>query len=56
MELESRQSELLEQFCLLAKSTRGRGTVELISQATAEPGLFAYEELLDVQQIKDVST
>lgn len=54
MELEARQVELLEQFCLLAKSTRGRGTAELVSQATAEPGLFAFGELLDVPQIKEL--
>eukprot|EP00271_Cylindrocystis_brebissonii_P018263 TRINITY_DN5099_c0_g1_i4.p1 TRINITY_DN5099_c0_g1~~TRINITY_DN5099_c0_g1_i4.p1 ORF type:complete len:268 (-),score=56.31 TRINITY_DN5099_c0_g1_i4:19-822(-) len=51
MDLESGQAELLEQFCLLAKSTRGRGTAELVSQAIGEPGLFAFGELLDLQQL-----
>eukprot|EP00897_Mesotaenium_endlicherianum_P000920 jgi/Mesen1/10829/ME000093S10347 len=56
MELEIRQVELLEQFCLLAKSTRGRGLAELISQATSEPNLFAFGELLDVPQIQELKT
>lgn len=54
MEVESRQIEVLEQFCLLAKSARGRGLVELISTATADPNLFAFGELLDCPQIKDL--
>ena len=54
MELEAKQIEVLEQFCLLAKSARGRGLVDLIARATADPNLFAFGELLDVAQIKEV--
>ena len=54
MELEAKQIEVLEQFCLLAKSARGRGLVDLIGRATADPNLFAFGELLDVAQIKEV--
>lgn len=46
----------LEGFCLLAKSARGRAAVQIIQEATAAPGLFAFGELLDmpnVQQLKN---
>eukprot|EP00475_Leptophrys_vorax_P000802 TRINITY_DN10438_c0_g1_i1.p1 TRINITY_DN10438_c0_g1~~TRINITY_DN10438_c0_g1_i1.p1 ORF type:complete len:264 (+),score=3.70 TRINITY_DN10438_c0_g1_i1:224-1015(+) len=55
MEVESRQMESLEQFCLLAKSARGRGLVELVTRATSDPNLFAFGELLDVPQIKELA-
>jgi len=46
----------LESFCLLAKNARGRAAVQIIHEATAAPGLFAFGELLDmpnVQQLKE---
>lgn len=54
MELEVHQVELLESFCLLAKSARGRSAAQLISQATSEPGLFAFGELLEAPHIKEL--
>jgi len=53
MEVESRQCDILEQFVLLAKSARGRGLVQLIETATADPNLFAFGELLDAPHIKE---
>eukprot|EP00850_Spirogloea_muscicola_P008649 SM000046S16430 [mRNA] locus=s46:625739:628352:- [translate_table: standard] len=56
MEFESRQAEVLEGFCLLARSARGRAAAQLVAQATAEPRLFAFGELLDqphVQELED---
>ena len=44
----------MQQYLLLAKSARGRALCDLISKATAEPGLFAFGELLDVPSIAEV--
>jgi COP9 signalosome complex subunit 7 len=44
----------LQQYMLLAKSARGRALCELINKATAEPGLFAFGELLDNPSIVEV--
>lgn len=44
----------IEQFVLLAGSTRGLALVELIKRATSEPGLFAYGELIDLPAIQEV--
>ena len=46
----------MEQYLLLAKRAKGRALVDLIQKATAEPGLFAFAELLDVPNVKEVST
>jgi COP9 signalosome complex subunit 7 len=54
MEVEGRQVALLEQFVLLAKNVRGRGAAEIVKQATCEPGLFAFGELLDMPSIQEV--
>ncbi|CAI5469886.1 unnamed protein product [Closterium sp. Yama58-4] len=54
MELEARQMECLEQYLLLAKSARGRALVELVTKATSDPNLFAFGELLNVPQIKEL--
>lgn len=54
MELEVQQVELLEGFCLLAKSARGRSAAQLINQAISEPGLFAFGELLEAPHIKEL--
>lgn len=45
----------IQQFLLLCKSARGRALCELINKATAEPGLFAFGELLDAPSISEVS-
>ena len=45
----------LEQFCLLAKSTKGRATAELIQRATSQPGIFTFGELLDMPSVKEVN-
>jgi hypothetical protein len=44
----------IQQYLLLAKSARGRALCELINKATAEPGLFAFGELLDTPSIAEV--
>ncbi|GAQ80774.1 hypothetical protein KFL_000620080 [Klebsormidium nitens] len=54
MEVEGRQVALVEQFVLLAKNVRGRGAAEIVKQATCEPGLFAFGELLDTPSIQEL--
>lgn len=41
-------------FLLLAKSARGAGAANLITQATAAPGVYVFSELLEQPSIKDV--
>ncbi|EFJ16970.1 hypothetical protein SELMODRAFT_179250 [Selaginella moellendorffii] len=54
MEVEERQSELVEQFVMLAKSARGRAAAELIAHATSHPSLFAFAELLAMPHIGEL--
>ena len=44
----------LEQFCILAKSTKGRAIADFIQKATSQPGIFTFGELLDVPSVKEV--
>ena len=44
----------MEQYLLLAKRAKGRALVDLIQKATAEPGIYAFAELLDVPNVKEV--
>lgn len=44
----------LQQFLLLGKSAKGRSMCELITKATAEPGLFTFGELLDLPTVQEV--
>jgi COP9 signalosome complex subunit 7 len=43
-------------FTLLAKSTRGPGSAQLVMKALAAPGVFVFGELLEVQSIKEASS
>jgi hypothetical protein len=45
----------VQPFVLLAKGTRGRALADLITRATAEPGLFGFGELLAVPSVSEVS-
>ena len=44
----------MEQYLLLAKRAKGRALVDLIQKASAEPGIFAFAELLDLPNVKEV--
>ena len=44
----------IEQYCLLAKGARGRALEDLIQKVTAQPGMFAFGELLNMQNIAEV--
>lgn len=44
----------IQQFVILAKGSRGRGLCDLISRATAEPGLFAFGELLELPNVQEL--
>lgn len=39
---------------ILGKSAHGRAVADLIDKATAEPGLFAFGELLDLPSVKQI--
>ncbi|KAF8059698.1 csn7 [Scenedesmus sp. PABB004] len=45
----------LQQFLLLGKAAKGRAMCELITRATAEPGLFTFGELLDLPGVQELS-
>uniref|UniRef100_A0A061RVR6 COP9 signalosome complex subunit 7 n=1 Tax=Tetraselmis sp. GSL018 TaxID=582737 RepID=A0A061RVR6_9CHLO len=47
--------EKIEQYCILAKGARGRALVDLIQKATAEPSLFVFGELLDVESVRELA-
>jgi hypothetical protein len=44
-----------EYYMLLLKSCKGAGCVELIQRLLSEPGLFVFEEFLQVPVIREVS-
>lgn len=44
----------LQEYCLLAKGSKGRMLVDIIQRATADPTLFAFGELLVVPSIEQV--
>ncbi|GAA6005069.1 uncharacterized protein JCM10292_005551 [Rhodotorula paludigena] len=45
----------LEPFVLLAKSVRGAGAADVITKATAAPGVYVFSELLDQKSIQDLA-
>jgi len=48
------QAAKLEPFLLLSKNARGRAAADLVQKATAEPGVFAFGELLEIPGIKQL--
>lgn len=50
------QSALLEQYILLAKSTKGAAAVELIKQVLEVPGIYVFGELLEMPNIQELET
>lgn len=56
---EPRQSLLVrsmdkQEFLILGKNAKGRALCELISRATAEPGMHTFGELLHLQSVQEV--
>lgn len=49
-------SNALEQFVILAKSTKGAACTELVKQALEAPGVYVFGELLDSPNIQEVVT
>ena len=45
----------LEQFLLLAKSTKGAAVVGLIKQVIEAPGVYVFGELLEMPNVQEVS-
>ena len=50
------QTAKLEPFLLLAKGAKGRAAADLVYKATAEPGLYAFGELMNVPGVQEVRT
>ncbi|ESO05273.1 hypothetical protein HELRODRAFT_78031 [Helobdella robusta] len=46
----------LEQFLLLAKTTKGAAAVELVKQALETPGIYVFGELLDAPNIIELAS
>lgn len=44
----------MQEYCLLAKGSKGRMLVDIIQRATSDPTLFAFGELLVVPSIEQV--
>ena len=49
------ESGRLQEYCLLAKGSKGRMLVDIIQRATSDPTLFAFGELLVVPTIEQVN-
>lgn len=45
----------LEQFVLLAKTTKGAACVELVKQVLEAPGVYVFGEILDMPNVAEVS-
>lgn len=48
------ESSKLQEYCLLAKGSKGRMLVDIIQRATSDPTLFAFGELLVVPTVEQV--
>ena len=44
----------LQEYCLLAKGSRGRTLADILQRATADPVLFAFGELLALPSVQQV--
>lgn len=55
MVVEKSSGNPLEQFVLLAKTAKGAACTELIKQVLEAPGVYVFEELLDMPNIAEVS-
>jgi len=46
----------LEPFLLMSKSAKGAAAAKLVQDATTSPGLFVFAQLLELPNIKELST
>lgn len=46
----------LEEYCLLAKGSKGRTLADVVQRAISDPVLFAFGELLAVPSIQQVDS
>ena len=44
----------LEEYCLVAKGSKGRTVADIILRATSDPVLFAFGELLSLLSVQQV--
>ena len=54
MDTDDAGASALQQFCLLAKSTKGAACASLINQALENPSIFVFAELLDMANVQGV--
>jgi len=47
-------SNPMEQFILLAKTAKGAAATELLYQAIEAPGIYAFGQLMEMDNIKEV--
>jgi COP9 signalosome complex subunit 7 len=52
MSSELSDGTALQQYCLLAKSAKGKGCVAIIEQALNAPGVFVFGELIDMPNVQ----
>ncbi|KAJ7259822.1 hypothetical protein C8J57DRAFT_1720357 [Mycena rebaudengoi] len=55
MDLGSHFAAKLEPFLLMAKSLKGAAAAKLIADATSAPGVFVFSELLELNNIQELS-
>ncbi|KAI0063241.1 hypothetical protein BV25DRAFT_1884350 [Artomyces pyxidatus] len=56
MELGSHLASKLEPFVLMSKSAKGAAAAKLVKDATSAPGVYFFAELLDVPNVKELSS
>ena len=45
----------LEEYCLVAKGSKGRTVADVIQRATSDPVVFAFGELLSLASVQQVT-
>lgn len=54
MDIEQKQAEVIDHFVEQASMLKGHALVPLIVEATSNPSLFAFSEILSVPNIQEV--
>lgn len=55
MDIEQRQAELIDHFLKQASNQKGAALIPVIVEATSQPSLFAFSEILAVPNIAEVN-
>lgn len=54
--IELTEGSALQQYCVLAKSSKGKAVTALIQQVISAPNVFVFGELIDMPNVKQVLT